>query len=240
MPGGLVLAVESLAAREVLPGQLAVRRGPESLFCVKWAPVQLGGGGIVDVDADGVWTDVGSLSAALEQGGELPGVVVVDVAGEEALSGGLPAQARGVVGGVLGVLQRWLGDERAVGARLVVLTHGAVRYSGGDGVDDLAGAGVWGLVRSAQSEYPGRGRSSTSTGGSPRWRRCPVRWGVRMSRSLPCAKGRCWLHGWCGRRWRPRRGRAGAGVAVFDPGGSVLVTGGTGRVGWPGRAASGG
>ena len=38
---------------------------------------------------------------------------------------------------------------------LVVLTHGAVGLAGED-VTDLAGAAVWGLVRSAQAEYPGR------------------------------------------------------------------------------------
>ena len=38
---------------------------------------------------------------------------------------------------------------------LVVLTHGAVGLAGED-VTDLAGAAVWGLVRSAQAEHPGR------------------------------------------------------------------------------------
>ena len=53
----------------------------------------------------------------------------------------------------LGVLQSWLaGDDSRV---LVVLTHGAVGLAGED-VTDLAGAAVWGLVRSAQAEQPGR------------------------------------------------------------------------------------
>ena len=38
---------------------------------------------------------------------------------------------------------------------LVVLTHGAVGLADED-VSDLAGAAVWGLVRSAQAEHPGR------------------------------------------------------------------------------------
>src|SRR5208282_255688 len=54
---------------------------------------------------------------------------------------------------VLGVLQSWLAADRA--STLVVLTHGAVGVAGED-VTDLAGAAVWGLVRSAQSENPGR------------------------------------------------------------------------------------
>jgi polyketide synthase 7 len=54
---------------------------------------------------------------------------------------------------VLGVLQTWLaGDGPGV---LVVLTRGAVALAGED-VTDLAGAAVWGLVRSAQAEHPDR------------------------------------------------------------------------------------
>ncbi|MEU5629877.1 SDR family NAD(P)-dependent oxidoreductase [Streptomyces tendae] len=55
----------------------------------------------------------------------------------------------------LGVLQTWLADERYEGARLLVATDGAVAVEG-SAVTDLAGAAVWGLVRAAQSENPGR------------------------------------------------------------------------------------
>ena len=53
----------------------------------------------------------------------------------------------------LEVLQTWLGGDPA--GTLVVLTHGAVALPGED-VSDLAAAAVWGLVRSAQAENPGR------------------------------------------------------------------------------------
>ncbi len=53
----------------------------------------------------------------------------------------------------LQVLQRWLAEARP--GVLVVLTHGAVGLPGED-VSDLAAAAVWGLVRSAQAEHPGR------------------------------------------------------------------------------------
>ncbi|WP_420824713.1 SDR family NAD(P)-dependent oxidoreductase [Streptomyces spiramenti] len=52
------------------------------------------------------------------------------------------------VGGLVGVLGRWLGDEGAVGSVLVVVTSGAV--------GDPVGGAVWGLVRSAAAEHPGR------------------------------------------------------------------------------------
>ncbi|WP_264033447.1 SpnB-like Rossmann fold domain-containing protein [Mycobacterium riyadhense] len=54
---------------------------------------------------------------------------------------------------VLAVLQSWLGRDQT--AMLVVVTRGAVGLAGQD-VTDLAGAAVWGLVRSAQAEHPGR------------------------------------------------------------------------------------
>ncbi|MGV0693719.1 SDR family NAD(P)-dependent oxidoreductase [Mycobacterium paraintracellulare] len=53
----------------------------------------------------------------------------------------------------LGVLQSWLSGDAA--GTLVVQTRGAVTLSADD-VSDLAGAAVWGLVRSAQAEHPGR------------------------------------------------------------------------------------
>ncbi|MDQ1039017.1 acyl transferase domain-containing protein [Streptomyces sp. V3I8] len=56
---------------------------------------------------------------------------------------------------VLGVVQRWLADERFSASRLVVLTRDAVVTAEGERPDP-ARAAVWGLVRAAQSEHPGR------------------------------------------------------------------------------------
>ena len=53
----------------------------------------------------------------------------------------------------LAALQSWLTEHES--GVLVVSTRGAVARPGED-VTDLAGAAVWGLVRSAQTEHPGR------------------------------------------------------------------------------------
>jgi acyl carrier protein len=53
----------------------------------------------------------------------------------------------------LEVLQSWLAHDRA--GKLVVLTHGAVGLPD-EPITNLAGAAIWGLVRSAQTENPGR------------------------------------------------------------------------------------
>ncbi|MGW6015348.1 type I polyketide synthase, partial [Streptomyces sp. NPDC055210] len=56
---------------------------------------------------------------------------------------------------VLRLLQHWLADERFSASRLVVLTREAVVTAEGEHPDP-ARAAVWGLVRAAQSEHPGR------------------------------------------------------------------------------------
>ncbi|MFB7949587.1 SDR family NAD(P)-dependent oxidoreductase [Kitasatospora phosalacinea] len=55
----------------------------------------------------------------------------------------------------LAAVQEQLSEERTGAPVLVVLTRGALSTDGED-VTDPAGAAVWGLVRSAQSEHPGR------------------------------------------------------------------------------------
>ncbi|MFS8204682.1 beta-ketoacyl synthase N-terminal-like domain-containing protein, partial [Streptomyces sp. CWNU-52B] len=72
--------------------------------------------------------------------------------------GDIGEEATSAAGRALALVQSWLADETfaAAGARLVVVTRGAVAAGAGEGVPDLAAAPVWGLVRSAQSEHPGR------------------------------------------------------------------------------------
>ncbi|MYR58250.1 hypothetical protein GTY54_19105, partial [Streptomyces sp. SID625] len=56
----------------------------------------------------------------------------------------------------LALVQRWLADERFAAARLAVLTRDAVRTGPADRPVDPAQAALWGLVRSARAEHPGR------------------------------------------------------------------------------------
>ena len=122
-----VLTVRTLVMRPVSAGQLSAVAAPvEGLFEVAWPPVALGGNVISDGPVVWELADFG------------PDVVrSVHAAAAE----------------VLGVLQSWLGGDGS--GVLVVLTRGAVALAGED-VSDLAGAAVWGLVRSAQAEHPGR------------------------------------------------------------------------------------
>ncbi|MDN0195764.1 type I polyketide synthase [Streptomyces sp. S.PNR 29] len=71
--------------------------------------------------------------------------------------GGEPAGGAGeTVVDTLALLQTWIADSRLDDSRLVVVTRGAVASAAGEDVTDLAAAGVWGLLRSAQNEHPGR------------------------------------------------------------------------------------
>src|SRR5439155_839707 len=63
-----------------------------------------------------------------------------------------PRSTRTVVGGVLALIQGWLADARLSGTRLMVVTRHAVDSE----TVDLAQASVWGLVRAAALEHPGR------------------------------------------------------------------------------------
>ncbi|UUU25873.1 type I polyketide synthase [Streptomyces sp. DSM 40750] len=98
-----------------------------------------------------VYTDPAALSGTVAAGTRMPGMVVLPVA-----SDGLAVvdEVHTRVGEVLETVQSWVADDRFAGTPLVVLTQGAVDT--GDGVKDLAAAAAWGLVRSAQSEHPGR------------------------------------------------------------------------------------
>ncbi|MFJ4778924.1 type I polyketide synthase [Streptomyces sp. NPDC088762] len=69
---------------------------------------------------------------------------------------GVAEAARAALGRVLEGVQTFLTDERLSEARLVVVTRGAVGAVPGEDVPDLRHAGVWGLLRVAQTENPGR------------------------------------------------------------------------------------
>ncbi len=140
-----VLSVASMVARPVTDQQLLAavsNSGPDRLFEVIWSaqpsatvePVSVYAWGATELEA----ADAAPTAVVFESA-PVVGDVVTDVY----------AATRAV----LAVLQSWL--ARVGAGTLVVATQGAVALPGED-VTDLAGAAVWGLVRSAQTEHPGR------------------------------------------------------------------------------------
>ncbi|MCV9879626.1 type I polyketide synthase [Brenneria izbisi] len=57
---------------------------------------------------------------------------------------------------VLNALQAWLNEPRTAAVPLLVVTQGAIATNDGENVPNLAQSPLWGLVRSAQLEHPGR------------------------------------------------------------------------------------
>ena len=128
-----VLSVEAMVARPITAEQLAAAVGSS------------GGGELFEV----VWSPAPAAEATADAGPEVSVFESISVAGEsDDLAGVYRATHL-----ALDRLQTWLSDAAA--PTLVVLTRGAVALPGED-VADLAGAAVWGLVRAAQTEHPGR------------------------------------------------------------------------------------
>lgn len=176
--GQRVASVGSLASRNVSDKDIGeVDTGPRNIFRVEWKPISQEVARPVATDgfccalvcaqdaeiqpdlADRLsgWKshpDLRSLGDAVESGRtNAPDVVFIDCSKHECE---LPDGAHVATARVLSVLQQWLTDERLSGCRLAFLTHGAMAVTVGEDVPDLAAAAVWGLVRSAQSECPGR------------------------------------------------------------------------------------
>ncbi|MEU7107733.1 SDR family NAD(P)-dependent oxidoreductase [Streptomyces sp. NPDC046215] len=105
------------------------------------------------------FTDPAAYMATVEEDGTEPAgnLLLPVLAGSDGRTGcGAVEDIHTVTHRVLGLVQAWLLDSRLNDSRLVVLTRGAVAATPGEDVRDLAGAAVWGLIRSAQSENPGR------------------------------------------------------------------------------------
>ncbi|MDQ1014257.1 acyl transferase domain-containing protein/acyl carrier protein [Streptomyces afghaniensis] len=155
--------------------------------------------------------------------GPVPHGFLVSVTGGEG-----PDAVHDTVARTLTLLQEWLADERLDRSRLLLVTRGAVATDRGD-VSDPAAAAVWGLVRSAQSENPGRFVLVDLDGADTSATALPAvlvaeeeQWAVREGRPRVPRLTRV--------AEDPSAGRAG-GVADWNPDGTVLITGGTGGLG---------
>ncbi|MGV9316734.1 SDR family NAD(P)-dependent oxidoreductase [Streptomyces sp. NPDC003691] len=162
--GRPVATVERMAVRPVSAGQLDQGGGGGDLLRTVWTPVPL---------------PMSTVGSALM--GELPGTGLARYPGPDSPDaadspdaqdapetvppvvflalgavGGDPLPAsRAAVGEALAAVQQWLAEPRFTGSRLVLVTRGAVAAADGEQVEP-AMAPVWGLVRAAQAEHPGR------------------------------------------------------------------------------------
>nr|WP_328707625.1 type I polyketide synthase [Streptomyces mesophilus] len=163
--GAVVGAVDRLVLRPADIAQLTELsfESRDSLFQLDWEPVTTGAddntyavvGGTDPVTsvlgADrAVYPDLGELAVL---NGDIPRSVLIAVAPTDPAD--LTAATEQAVRQVLHWTQTWVADERFADSRLVVVTRNAFPDEQGAGPDPAAAA-VWGFVRSAQTENPGR------------------------------------------------------------------------------------
>jgi polyketide synthase 12 len=132
--GRPVVSIASLALRPMrADSQRAHTAAPDALFRVEWTPLQASGGA---VPSTVVVRDAGELAGVA--GRAVPETVIAPVR--------LDADVHEAAQEALDLAQRWLAEERFAESRLVFVTR----------EDLLPHASVWGLIRSGQSENPGR------------------------------------------------------------------------------------
>ncbi|MFG1701535.1 SDR family NAD(P)-dependent oxidoreductase, partial [Nonomuraea sp. NPDC049309] len=196
--GGPVVSVEELTARPLAQAPLTGTAGTRWLYELTWRPIAAGDGRA-----------------------PASGIRVLDAAAAAA-NGDMATRARQTVGRVLAELQSWSaeGDPRPV----AVITRGAVAVTENE-TPDPAQAAVWGLVRSAQAEEPGR---ITLIDVDPAHDPGTAAPAALLETGEPQIALRA------DQAWAPRLGRArltGDPAPAWPVDGTTLITGGTGGLG---------
>ncbi|MGW2457309.1 SDR family NAD(P)-dependent oxidoreductase, partial [Streptomyces sp. NPDC001704] len=249
--GQPVADVASLAVRPITTEQLAkaVASGQDDhLFRLAWTPApavrELDGGRVAFLGPDVAGALVAALPdtvavarhAGLAQlladgAAPLPDVVVATgLLARSDVAGDVPGYARKAVQYALELVQAWLAEERLADSRLVIVTRGAVAVDPGTETPSPADAAVWGLIRSAENENPGRftlvDMADEDTVSAASFR-------AALGSGEPQAAVREGDQ----QLYVPRLVREAApaseadAVAVSAKGGTVLITGGTGTLG---------
>ncbi|HET8642612.1 MAG TPA: type I polyketide synthase, partial [Pseudonocardiaceae bacterium] len=255
--GNRIAGVQALTLRRVPRAAGAARAQAQAdpvAYAVDWvdlaAPATAGGGQRWAIVGYGEFAD--ELGAALERAGvdaaryydlssladmsagEVPATVLVPYRPEP--DPDAPYAVREGLYQVLDLVQGWVGDERYAESRLVFVTSGAFG-PGEPGEAGLTGGPVWGLIRSAQSEHPGRFAlvdvADNTAGGEAEG----ADW-AKVAAVLAGEPGETQLVVRGGTVSVPRLAKRSAddetGTAPGLPdlgSGTVLVTGGTGRLG---------
>ncbi|GAA4473749.1 hypothetical protein GCM10023170_095380 [Phytohabitans houttuyneae] len=163
--GAPVLDVGTLTLRPVATDRVGRDRSAtrDSLFQVSWPRLPelprpagrlavLGTGPLAALPDAGHHPDLAALFDAVAAGAPPADAVLVEcgtAAGADPVAGLREATTR-----ALDLVRRWLDGPFA--GRLVLVTRNAVAVQAHEDVPHLAAAAVWGLVRSAQTENPGR------------------------------------------------------------------------------------
>ncbi|GHE68813.1 hypothetical protein GCM10017771_92580 [Streptomyces capitiformicae] len=154
-PGGTADAPPLLVQRWRRTEPQPAAPAPET---VRWALIGHGDGGLAEaLHTAGVhlecYADLASLGAAVDTGTAAPEAVLTVRTGSGAPA---PEATRELLTGTADLVRQWTDDDRFADSRLVLVTRGALATDGAEDVTDLAGAALWGLIRSARIEHPDR------------------------------------------------------------------------------------
>ncbi|HEX6687297.1 MAG TPA: polyketide synthase dehydratase domain-containing protein, partial [Solirubrobacterales bacterium] len=129
--GAPLASVATLAMRSLDPSQLqkAEAKG-EGLLQLEWTEVDLSEQTDAPAEVETLHCEIDGDSSSAEAAGK-------------------------ATRKTLETIQRWLADESKADLRLALITEGAMAIAEGE-TPDPAAAAIWGLLRSAQSEHPGR------------------------------------------------------------------------------------
>ncbi|MFJ4920196.1 SDR family NAD(P)-dependent oxidoreductase [Streptomyces sp. NPDC088725] len=238
--GQPVISVASLTLRAAEAGAASRSADANSLFRIDWTPRTVaapaapatwavlgedpfGLTAVLAADSEavaGVHPPAATLEELAARSGAAPDMVAVTVCGD-AHEG--PEAARALTREVLALVQEWLAEPAFASSRLVLVTRDAVA-DGERGPLDLAAAPVWGLVRSAQSENPGRLLLADIDDAADSQARLPLLAGL-----FDADEPQAVVREGTVRVARLARLESGEShVRPLDPEGTVLVTGGTG------------
>ncbi|MGW7534810.1 type I polyketide synthase [Amycolatopsis sp. NPDC054798] len=229
--GAPVLRVDSLALRPIADDAFATAARSavdDSLFRVDWIPWQ--GDDVTAVTTailghdpfglDGEsYVDLAALLESIRNGALVPDVVYVPFAAPESAT---PEGARAAVHQLLSLSQAWVAEDVLAASRLVVVASGAIATRPDEGAPDLTHAALWGVIRTAQLEYPDRFMVVDLDNG-------PLPIGSVLGAmyadepGVAVRDGAVLVHRLA--KYVP------SGTVAFDPDGTVLVTGGTGVLG---------
>ncbi|MBO1415813.1 type I polyketide synthase, partial [Streptomyces sp. FH025] len=171
----------------------------------------------------GLYPDLAALTRSTTPG-SAPEVVLLSARPPVAAvtAAGLAQALREATGDLVELLRSWLAEPAFEGSRLVLVTRTAV--AAGDTTPDPVSAALWGLVRSAQAEHPGRFALLDLGEAGESLQALPLAI-VAAEPELALRDGNLLVPRleWAG----PVTGRAPA----WESDGTVLVTGGTGALG---------
>ncbi|WP_373294886.1 type I polyketide synthase, partial [Dactylosporangium sucinum] len=219
--GEPVFTAASVRSRALDPGELR-GRGVDGLFATGWtsvsAPANVPSVAVAGEDTLGAVAGLAAAGIEVREAGT--DLVVYCVSGAPS-----PGPTATALTGLLTAIQEWAAGEHPPSTRLAVVTRGAVAAAPGDAVTDLTGAAAWGLVRTALNEHPDRFVLADLDDD-------PASWAL-LARAAAGDEPQLAIR--AGRALAPRLERVVVSTAaeppVWDPDGTVLITGGTGGLG---------